>query len=53
MEATKFTSPGESLRRVLTYSSPIKSICLVVRCAAPCASSRKSEFLEAYQCIKY
>ena len=31
---------------VVAHSSPIHLICLVIRCAAPCASSRKSEFLE-------
>ena len=39
--------PYRSRRRVLARSSPIYEICLVAHCAAPCASSRKSEFLEA------
>ncbi len=37
---------GESQCRVLAHSSSIYTICLVIRCAAPCASSRNSKLLE-------
>ncbi len=39
---------GELRRRVLAHSSPTNMVCLVIRCAAPCISSRKSELLEVY-----
>ncbi len=39
---------GELLRRMLVRASPIYKICLVAYCAAPCTSSRKSEFPEVF-----
>ena len=43
---------GESRHRMLAHFSPVYSICLVIRCAAPCASSLKAEFLKALLIIK-